>query len=155
MLGFSAGSALVAPRYFTALAEGGYLPRGLGQLNRFGAPGVAIALSATLASGLALWASYGSLVDVSNVALFGQYVPAALAVPALRWRRKDAPRRYSLPGGPVIPALALVGSALLLWAAVPKAEEWLFSGKVLVLGAVIWAATAAVRRGLASRARAG
>ncbi|HVE86257.1 MAG TPA: APC family permease [Myxococcales bacterium] len=155
MLGFTAGSALVAPRYFTALAEDGYLPRALTSRNRWGAPGVAIAFSAALASALALWAGYGSLVDVSNVALFGQYIPAALAVPVLRWRRPDAPRRYALPGGPLIPVVAFAGSAALLWAASPRAEEWLFSAKVLGVGAIVWGTTAAVSRGLASRARTG
>jgi basic amino acid/polyamine antiporter, APA family len=155
MLGFTAGSALVAPRYFTALAEDGYLPRGLTRLNGWGAPGVAIAVSALISSALALWAGYGSLVDVSNVALFGQYIPAALAVPVLRWRRKDAPRRYVLPGGPAIPGVALVGSLALLWAARPGLEEWAFSGKVLVVGAVVWGLTVAARRGLALRGRAG
>jgi hypothetical protein len=78
-----------------------------------------------------------------------------VAVPVLRWRRKDAPRRYVLPGGPAIPAVALLGSLALLWAARPGVEEWKFSGKVLVVGAVVWGLTVAVRRGLASRGRAG
>ncbi|HYV45866.1 MAG TPA: APC family permease [Myxococcaceae bacterium] len=155
MMGFTAGSALVAPRYFTALAEDGYLPRGLTRRNRWAAPGIAIAVSATVSSALALFLGYGSLVDVSNVALFGQYIPAALAVPVLRWRRKDAPRRYVLPGGPAIPAVALLGSLALLWAARPGRAEWAFSGKVLLVGAAVWGLTVVVRRGLASRGRAG
>src|SRR6185295_10792278 len=80
MMGFTAGSALVAPRYFTALAEDGYLPRGLTRRNRWAAPGIAIAVSATVSSALALFLGYGSLVDVSNVALYGQYIPAALEI---------------------------------------------------------------------------
>jgi len=155
MLGFTAGSALVAPRYFTALAEDGYLPRGLTRLNGRGTPVVAIAVTALLSSGLALWAGYGSLVGVSNVALFGQYIPTALAVMVLRRRRPDAPRRYVLPGGPAIPAVALLGSLALLWAAVPRAEEWMFSGRVLLVGAAVWGLTVAARRGLASRGRSG
>jgi APA family basic amino acid/polyamine antiporter len=155
MLGFTAGSALVAPRYFSALAEDGYLPRGLTRLGRRGTPLAAIATTALLSSGLALWMGYGSLVDVSNVGLFGQYLPAALAVLVLRWRRPDAPRRYRLPGGPAIPAVALAGSLALLWTATPGAEEWLFSGKVLLVGAAVWGVTIAGRRWLASRGRTG
>ena len=155
MLGFTAGSALVAPRYFTALAEDGYLPLGLTRRNRWAAPGIAIVVSAVISSALALWAGYGSLVDVSNVALFGQYLPAALAVPVLRWRRKDAPRRYVLLGGPAIPAVAFLGSLALLWTARPGRQEWAFSGKVLLVGAAVWGLTVAARRGLARRGRAG
>jgi len=43
----------------------------------------------------------------------------------------------------------------LLWAARPGVEEWKFSGKVLVVGAVVWGLTVAARRGLARRGRAG
>ncbi|HEY8211446.1 MAG TPA: APC family permease [Myxococcaceae bacterium] len=155
MLGFVAGSALVAPRYCTALAEDGYLPLALTRRNGRGAPVAAIAASALASSALALWLGYESLVDVSNVVLFGQYVPAALAVPVLRWRRREAPRRYVLPFGPLIPGVALAGSLALFWTVRPGAEQWLFSGKILLLGAVVWGLTVAGRRVLASGGRAG
>jgi amino acid transporter len=144
MAGFCAGSALVAPRYFTAMAEDRYLPAGLTRLGRFGTPGRAIVLATGLSATLAV-VPYSALVDVSNVVLFGQYIPVALAVIALRIARPDAHRRYRLPWGPLIPGLAAGLSILLLWKA-SKAEEWIFAAEILASGVVTWTIVAWVRR---------
>jgi len=146
MAGFCAGSALVGPRYFTALAEDGYLPRGLTRLTRFDTPGPATIAATGLSLVLALVLGYASLVDVSNVALFGQYIPTSLAVIVLRRRMPDRERRYRLPLGPLIPVLAASASVVLLWAAEPKREEWAFSGEILAAGFALWAVFALARR---------
>jgi amino acid transporter len=145
MAGFCASTALVGPRYFTALAGDGYLPSVLTARSRFQTPGPAIALTTGLATLLALFLGYGSLVDVSNVALFCQYIPTCLAVIVLRFRRPEAERTYRLPGGPVIPLLGAGISMVLLVMAKPAAKEWLFAAKVLGLGVFMWAATSVVR----------
>jgi APA family basic amino acid/polyamine antiporter len=142
MAGFCAGSALVGPRYFTALADGGYLPPQLLRVTRFNTPGSAIVLSAALTCGLVLSSGYGALVDVSNVALFAQYIPTSVAVIVLRIKMPEAPRRFRLPGGPTIPLLATFASVTLLWAARPRMEEWLFAGRILAAGLVTWLASA-------------
>ena len=41
MIAFCAGSALVAPRYFTALARDGFLPQWFGRRTQRGTPGIA------------------------------------------------------------------------------------------------------------------
>lgn len=142
MAGFCAGSALVGPRYFTALAEGGYLPPQLLRDSRFGTPGRAIALSAAVTCGFVLFSGYGALVDVSNVALFAQYIPTSLAVMVLRVRMPETPRRFRLPGGALIPLLAAGFSVALLVSARPRTEEWLFAGRILAAGLVTWLASA-------------
>lgn len=142
MAGFCAGSALVGPRYFTALAEGGYLPPQLLRTSRFGTPGAAIALSAAMTCVLVLSSGYGALVDVSNVALFAQYIPTCLAVIVLRRKRRDAPRRFRLPGGPLIPLLATGASVALLLGGKPRIEEWLMAGRLLAIGMVCWLGSA-------------
>lgn len=146
MVGFCAGSALVGPRYFAALAGDEYLPRSLGSLSRFRTPGPATLVCTVLSALLALYFGYGSLVDISNVAAFTQYVPTTLALIVLRVRRPDAERYYRLPAGPLIAALAAAASGLLLYAASPGRDEWMFSGQVLLVGGVVWAGSALARR---------
>jgi len=146
MAGFCASSALVGPRYFTAMAADGYLPTRLIGLNRFNTPGAAIVVATALAALLALLLGYGSLVDVSNVALFGQYIPTCLAVLVLRYRMPDARRVYRLPAGPLIPLAGAGFSVALLVMARPKQDEWIFSAEVLLAGLLIWAASAFVCR---------
>lgn len=150
MAGFCASSALVGPRYFTALAEDRYLPQGLTRVSRHGTPGVAIILATGLSVALAVL-PYSALVDVSNVVLFGQYIPVALAVIALRYTRPDAPRRYRLPWGPLIPGVAAAVSMLLLWKARPKTQEWILAAEILASGVVTWLVVSWVRRQRARR----
>ena len=146
MLGFCAGVALVAPRYFTALAEDGHLPRALLRRSRFQTPGAAILASTAFAGGLAVVLGYASLVDVSNVVILSGYALTALAALVLRVRRPDAPRRVRLPFGPLLPSLACAGAVALLLSARPGLAEWKFSGVLLALGFAAWGATALVRR---------
>src|SRR5262249_28591774 len=89
---------------------------------------------------------YTSLVDASNVALFGQYIPVCLAALVLRYRRPNAERTYRIPGGPLIPVLATACSVMLLWKANPKREEWIFSGQMLLVGVLVWGPTLVLRR---------
>ena len=112
----------------------------------------AIALATALAGLLAFFLSYTSLVDVSNVALFCQYIPTCLAVLVLRYRRPNAERTYRLPFGPLIPVLGAGVSIALLAIARPRAQEWLFAAKLLGLGVAIWAVTALLRRAAARKA---
>lgn len=152
MAGFCAGSALVGPRYFSVLAEDGYLPGRLQGITRFGTPGPALILATGIAMLLALFMGYSSMVDVSNVALFAQYIPTCLSVLVLRRTLKDAPRAFRLPFGPLIPLLATGFSVALLIAAAPKWEEWRFSAEILAGGFAVWGLTALLRkRGIIAR----
>jgi APA family basic amino acid/polyamine antiporter len=114
----------------------------------------AIAVSTGLAVLLTLFFGYGSLVDVSNVALFCQYIPTCLAVLVLRYRMPNAPRVYRLPGGPLIPLAGAGISIALLATAQPKRQEWIFAAELFGLGLVIWAVTATMRRILTRHAAA-
>ena len=146
MLGFCAGVALVAPRYFTALAEDGHLPARLTRLSARGTPAAAICASTAFASGLAVVLEYASLVDVSNLVILSGYALTCLAALVLRFRMPDRPRRYRLPLGPFIPLLAFCAALALLVSARPRAAEWGFSAKLLALGFLCWGATALARR---------
>jgi amino acid transporter len=122
MLGFCAGVALVAPRYFMALAEDGHLPRKISEMRP------AIAASTLFASGLAIVLGYARLVDVSNVVILSGYALTCLAAFVL--------------GSKKVLALVACGAALaLLVSARPRLQEWAFAAILLVIGFAIRALT--------------
>jgi APA family basic amino acid/polyamine antiporter len=148
MAGFCSSVALVAPRYFLALAEDGYLPKALTRISRFQTPGAAIATSTAFASGLAILLGYASLVDVANVVILSGYALTSLACLVLRFKLPGAPRRYRLPFGPLIPLLATCSAVALLISARPRAAEFRFSGVLLLIGFGAWLFTGLARRAL-------
>ncbi len=148
MAGFCSSVALIAPRYFLALAEDGYLPQVLARSSRHQTPGAAILASTASASGLAILLGYASLVDVANVVILSGYALTSLACLVLRFRLPDAPRRYRLPFGPLIPLLATASAVALLVSARPRAAEFQFSGMLLLIGFAAWLATWLARRAL-------
>ncbi len=139
MLGFCAGVALVAPRYFMALADDGQLPHKLRDLRP------AIIASTAFASALAVVLGYASLVDVSNVVILSGYALTCLAALVLRFRAPDVPRRYRLPLGPAIPLLAFAAALALLISARPRGQEFTFAGVLLVIGFLCRGATGLVQ----------
>jgi amino acid transporter len=135
--GFCAGSALVAPRYVTSLAEDGLLPSALGWRDSRGIPIPAIALTCAAAASLAVAYDFRRLVDVTAVVMFLQYLPTCVAVLVLRRRRPDAPRTVRLPI--FVPLLAIGLSTALLATATAVGTQLVFIGKVLAAGAVVYA----------------
>ncbi|HEV8322669.1 MAG TPA: APC family permease [Myxococcota bacterium] len=136
MVGFSAGTALVSPRYLVALADDGWLPAPLRRLHpRYGSPVAAIAVTCGLALAGVWLLPFDRLVDFSNISVILQYVATCLAVAVLRVRRPDAPRTWRLPGGLAIPLLGLAVSLGL--AAQATWREALWTAGVIVAGAVV------------------
>ena len=136
--GFCAGVALVAPRYLAVLGEDAAFPRVLARRHpRFGTPTVAIAATAVLTAGLAVFADFDRLSDLSNAAVFAQYVPTCLAVLVFR-RRRETRGGFVLPFGPLIPILATAGCLLFLNGI--KNADVIFSVVVLAAGLSLHAA---------------
>ena len=141
MLGFCAGVALVAPRYFIALAEDSYLPAILRETRP------AVVASTIFPSALAVVLGYASLVNVSNVVILSGYTLTCLAAIVLRFRRPEAERRYRPPLAILV--LAFGAAAALLVSARPEPAEWKFSGVLLAIGFAAWAATGIARKAAA------
>ena len=144
MLGFCAGVALVAPRYFMALAEDGHLPAALARTSSRGTPANAIVASTAFASALAIVLGYASLVDVSNVVILSGYALTCLSVMVLRARRPAAERRYRAPAA--VPLLAFLSAAALLISARPGADQWKFAAILLLVGFAFRLLTGLARR---------
>lgn len=148
VLGVAAASALILPRRVSALASLGHLPAALGAPHRrFGTPWLSVVLVHVLAGAVALSGSFRELVALAVIARFLQYAPTCLAVIVLRRRdgaggpggadRDGADGRFRLPGGPLIPSLALAASGLLLLAA--RGPHLLAFGIAVVAGVPVYA----------------
>ena len=138
VFGTNAGSALVSPRRFFALAERGDLPPKLANISpKTGAPTYAIILTWFLAVALTLSGSFEQLLVLGVVARFGQYIPTALAVLVLRKRADYDPNAgYRIPGGPLVPVVTLGLCGWLLLQSDPQKLLW--GAAALGLGGVLY-----------------
>lgn len=136
ILGVNAASALVLPRRLYALASLGPAPAAFGRLHPVHrTPWLAIVVSYALVAIVAGTGTFRQLAQIAVVARFVQYAPTCLAVLALR-RRFSASGAFRLPGGSLVPWLALGLSALLLSRADPTAL--LIGGAVAASGYVVY-----------------
>ena len=121
ILGTNSNTVLSGPRYLYALAADGFGPRALAYLHpRFRTPVVAILLQTAIAVPLALTGSFVELAALSVVARLATYLGTAAAVPMLRRKFPDAPGVVRIPGGPVIPILAVLICLVLAASATPR-----------------------------------
>lgn len=139
ILGTNSNTVLAGPRYLFALARDGFGPPPLARFlarvhPRFRTPTRAILLQTAIALPLALSGSFVGLAALSIVARLTTYVATAAAVPVLRRKLTAPPGSFRLPGGPLIPvlavalSLALAASATLsnlIAAAVALAVGWI------------------------------
>lgn len=109
------GSMMTAPRIFYALAEDGLFPAVIARVDpKTGAPGAAVILTAALGVVFVLVRSFTQLADQFVIGIWPFYALAVAAIYVLRRRRPELPRPYRTWGYPVIPAVFLVASLLLL-----------------------------------------
>lgn len=104
---------LVGPRILYAFAQGRQLPALLGAVHpRYHTPHVGIYAFALLVWAAALSGSFAQLAAISAIARLLFSAATCLAVPVLRRKLPDAPRRLTVPGGVAVP---LAASAVSLW----------------------------------------
>ena len=133
--GQNMGSALSGSRNLFGLAEQGDLPAFFGWLHpTYRTPVVAIVLTSLLSLTLALSGTFASMATVSAVARLVVYVGTAAAVLALRRTGRAV---FTIPGGPIVPVIALAVCVSILAGATAVQRQ---SGAIaLVIGAVLFA----------------
>ncbi|MCD9005716.1 APC family permease [Luteimonas sp. XNQY3] len=138
ILGSNSNTMLLGPRFVHALSIDGYGPRVLSRVHpRFRTPAVAIVLQCALALPLALSGSFAQLAVLSMVTRLMGYIATAASVLVIERRDRGRPGVLRLPGGPAIPALALLLSLALLSSA--SAANLLAVGAAVAVGSLIYA----------------
>ncbi|PSD48725.1 amino acid transporter, partial [Stenotrophomonas maltophilia] len=137
ILGTNSNTMMMGPRFLFALARDGYGPKILAQVHpRFHTPAASILCQGLIALGLALSGSFVQLALLSMTTRLFAYIGTAAAVLVLAKRYADRPGALKLPGGPLIPVLAL-----LLCLALFASASWQNIAAALVafaIGAVIY-----------------
>lgn len=133
-----AGALFSTPRITYALALDGSLPARFATVSvRFGTPGVSILVFGAAAFLLAAGGSFVWLAGLSVLTRVLIYVGCIAALPALRRSAVDDPAAMRLPGGLLIPGLAIVTCLALLTQVKPM--DYLATAMMLGVGSVLYA----------------
>jgi basic amino acid/polyamine antiporter, APA family len=137
-LGSISAVILVGPRILYAFARHGQLPAGLAAIHpRYHSPHRAVIAFAVLTWVAAVSGGFAQLVALSAVSRLLFSAVVCLAVPVLRRRQGAIAPAFRLPGGPVIPLLAVVLSIWLLSGL--SAGQAIAGGIGLAAGLVVYA----------------
>ncbi len=136
--GYLSGMMLAVPRALFAFARDGILPRPLATVHpRFHTPWIAIVAQSALCWVLATLNSFETLAIIANVSAALVYIGCAAA--AWKLTRRPAPSTsdsFRIPGGALVPLLAIIALAFLLSAVTLR--EWSVLVIVLVLASVLY-----------------
>ena len=145
MFGYIGGMTLAVPRALFALGRDGFLPRALASVHpRHRTPHVAIAAQAVVTIALALTSGFERLAILANLATLLLYAACCLA--AWELRRRDVRAGgypFRVPGGAVVPFLALGAIAYLLSSI--TLDEWAMAGAVVAVSALLYLLTHGTR----------
>ncbi|HEU0301432.1 MAG TPA: amino acid permease [Longimicrobium sp.] len=145
MFGYIGGMTLAVPRALFALGRDGFLPRALASVHsRHHTPHVAIWTQVAITAALALTSGFERLAILANLSTLLLYAACCVAAWELRRRNVQAGGiPFRVPGGAVVPFLALGAIAYLLTSI--KANEWLTVGAVLAVSAILYLVTKGAR----------
>ena len=149
MTGNNAGQVLTGSRMLYALAENGELPRWFARIHPgYRTPSNSVIFTSIVALVLMLSGSFVFLAAVSAVARLITYTGACAATLALRRPKFEGtvqPATFVVPGGPIVPYLAIASSMLILVMA--NRQQLLGGGAALAAGALLFLMNDRWRRG--------
>ena len=151
MFAYVSGMTLAVPRMLFAFGRDGFLPEALARVHpAWRTPHVAIVVQTALVIALSLLGSFEKLAVAANVTVLLVYAGCCLAAAELRRRDvRSGGIPFRVPGGAIVPWLALAVIAWLLWGL--RADEWRAAALVVAAAVVVYLVTAPSRR---ARARA-
>ncbi len=107
--GVNSGIALTGPRNLFALSADGLFPKVFSRIHpKFHTPYIAIIVNSFLTLTLSLTGTFEYLIFAGVLVSVLQYIPTCLAVIVSRRTRPDISKSYTVPGGCIIPCLALL-----------------------------------------------
>ena len=149
--GCNNGLILAGARAYYAMARDGLFFRRVGELNTHRVPAWGLIIQGIWAGILVLPRTvktdaagnvmgygnlYGNLLDYVISAALIFYILTILGVFLLRWKRPDAERPYKAFGYPIVPALYIVGAAVILFVLFVYQTATTWPGLVIVLTGV-------------------
>ncbi len=109
------GSMLTGSRIFFAMADRGLFFRAAARVSpRFHSPSVAISIATVLGIGYVLQNDFAQLADKFVLGIWPFYALSVAAVFVLRRTRAQLPRPYRVWGYPLVPAVFLLASVLMV-----------------------------------------
>ena len=145
--GYVAGDILAAPRSLYALARDGLVPSAIGRIHpKFRTPHIAILIHAAVSLGFALTGTFESLIIVATLATLIVYLICCAATIQLQRLdvRADGAIPFRVPGGPLVPILAI---AVVVWLMSSSTrQEFVALGIMLAVETVIYVLMLLARR---------
>jgi len=131
--GCNHGLILAGPRVYYAMARDGLFFKKVGEINKKGVPGFAIALQGVWAILLCLSGTYSNLLDYVIFAVLIFFTLTILAIFVLRVKKPDIPRPYKAFGYPVIPAIYILTTSFIMVILLIYKPNYTFPGLILVV----------------------
>jgi APA family basic amino acid/polyamine antiporter len=127
------GLIMAGPRVYYAMAKDGLFFRRVGDINKNGVPGFALAVQGVWSVLLCLSGTYGDLLDYVIFAVLIFFSLTILAIFVLRVKKPDIPRPYKAFGYPVIPAVYILTTILIMVILLIYKPVYTFPGLGIVL----------------------
>lgn len=124
---------LAGPRVYYAMAKDGLFFKSVGRLNKRGVPGIALWFQGIWSVLLCLSGTYSNLLDYVIFAVLLFFTLTILAIFILRKKRPDIPRPYKAFGYPVIPALYIIVTTIIMVILLIYKPNYTFPGLGIVL----------------------
>ncbi len=149
--GCNNGLILAGARAYYAMARDGLFFRSVAELNKFRVPAWGLVIQGVWAGALVLPRTvktdaagnvtgygnlYGNLLDYVISAALIFYILTIVGIFLLRWKRPDAERPYKAFGYPIVPALYIVGAAVILFVLFVYQTATTWPGLMIVLTGV-------------------
>lgn len=149
MFGNVSGMTLATPRALYALGRDGFLPFVSTRLARvhdtYRTPYVAIIVQSTILGILAVSSGFVALAVLANVSVLTLYLVCCVATIELRRRDvRQAGTPFRMPGGAIVPYVAIAVLAWMLWHA--KLRDVLVVLALIAAAALMFVSTATSRR---------